>query len=276
MDRKPEKDKNPESLHGTVRLSARLSALAAMVSTGNRLADIGCDHGYLPIALCREERIPGAIAIDVKEGPLDRAREHIAAYGLSDRIETRLSDGLGQLGEGEADTVLIAGMGGLLIRRILSERPLPDSVTELVLAPQSETAQVRRCVRELGFSIADEEMVEEDGKFYPILKAEREARDIPVSAKEERTDPGQERQEMEDLFGPVLLRERHPVLLRWLERERDTTDAILAHLAEESGRTAGADPGEQNGRPAPSGSLQVRQRELEHYRKLLADALALY
>ncbi len=196
-----------------IRLSARMTALAGMVTGGSRLADVGCDHGYLPIWLCQEGRIPSAIAMDVKPGPLSRAEEHIREYGLDGRIETRLSDGLTALGENEADTVLIAGMGGMLMRRILTDRPIPESVTELVLQPQSDIAEVRRCVREIGFCIVDEDMVYEDGKYYPMMKCGR-------GASPEYT-------ELEDEFGPVLLAKGHPVLRQYLEYQLNITEGIL-------------------------------------------------
>ncbi|MCC8082157.1 MAG: class I SAM-dependent methyltransferase [Lachnospiraceae bacterium] len=249
-----------------MQLSGRMSALAALVTPGHRLADVGCDHGYIPIYLCRTDIIPSAIAMDVRPGPLGRARENIAAYGLQERIRTRQSDGLKELGEDEADTVLIAGMGGHLMRRILCEEDaIPGSVSELVLQPQSDIAEVRRCVRELGFVIADEDMVEEGGKFYPMMKAfrRREAwrdggcwpvpdaresdglKSVPDSwgsadRKQETADPEQLRMQIrcEDAFGPVLLRKRHPVLRRWLEKEKLTAELILLRLDEEcAGRT---------------------------------------
>lgn len=102
-----------------IQLSKRMSALASLVTEGSRLADIGTDHGYIPIALVQKGRIPSALAMDVGKGPLSRAREHIHSQGLDTYIETRLSDGLTELHEGEADTVLIAGMGGMLMKRIL-------------------------------------------------------------------------------------------------------------------------------------------------------------
>ena len=93
--------------------------LRLAATKGSRLADIGTDHGYIPIALVQKGRIPSALAMDVGKGPLSRAREHIHSQGLDTYIETRLSDGLTELHEGEADTVLIAGMGGMLMKRIL-------------------------------------------------------------------------------------------------------------------------------------------------------------
>ena len=104
-----------------MQLSKRLAAVARLVSAGSRLADVGTDHGYVPISLVCEGKIPSAIAMDVNRGPLNRARAHIKAQGLEKYIDTRLSDGLAALAPGEADSVLIAGMGGMLMMRILSQ-----------------------------------------------------------------------------------------------------------------------------------------------------------
>ena len=122
-----------------VRLSKRMGALAQMVTAGNRLCDVGCDHGFLPIFLVQQGVIPSAIAMDINEGPLAAAREHIAAYGLQQQITTRLSDGLSGIKEQETDTILIAGMGGALVIHILTEgRKVAQSAKELILQPQSE------------------------------------------------------------------------------------------------------------------------------------------
>jgi len=143
-----------------------------MVTEGNRLADVGTDHGYVPICLCEEKRIPSAIAMDINKGPLLRADEHIRSAGLSAYIETRLSDGLAALKCGEADTVLIAGMGGPLTVRILTEgQEALFGVQELVLQPQSEIAGVRRWLCGNGWKIVREDIVVEDGKFYPMFRA---------------------------------------------------------------------------------------------------------
>ena len=102
-----------------MQLSIRMQAVADMVTPGGRIADIGTDHGYVPIYLVEQNKADHAIAMDVRKGPLARAGENIVRFGCSDRIETRLSDGLAMLKPGEADTVIIAGMGGLLTIRIL-------------------------------------------------------------------------------------------------------------------------------------------------------------
>ena len=103
----------------TVQLSGRLQAIADLVTCRTVLADVGTDHAHLPVWLCETGKIKSAIAMDVRRGPLLRAEESIRLAGLEDRIRLRLSDGLEQLRAGEADSIVIAGMGGILIRTIL-------------------------------------------------------------------------------------------------------------------------------------------------------------
>ena len=158
----------------SVQLSMRLCAIAGMVTKGNRLADVGCDHGYLSIYLVSEKIVPSAIAMDVRPGPLSRARENISRYGLEDYIETRLSDGLTKLEPGEGDTLVIAGMGGPLMERILNEgAKVREGFQELILQPQSDLPHFRHFLSEIGWEIVREEMIKEDGKFYPMMKAVR-------------------------------------------------------------------------------------------------------
>ena len=145
-----------------------------MVTRGYRLADIGTDHGFVPIWLVRNGVIPSAVAMDVNRGPLERAREHITQAGLEAYIRTRLSDGLAGLRKGEADSILIAGMGGALTLRILEKDP-PQSLgaAELILQPQSEISKVREYLCRSGWKIDAEDMVLEDGKYYPMMHCVR-------------------------------------------------------------------------------------------------------
>ena len=149
-----------------MELSVRLQAVADAVSQGKRPADIGCDHGYVSIYLVREKHCPKVIAMDLRKGPLERAGANIQRYGLSDYIETRLSDGMEALQEGEADALILSGMGGRLCIRILEAgfaRLGRDF--ELVLQPQSDQVMVRDFLRQQGFEIIDEDMVMDEGKF---------------------------------------------------------------------------------------------------------------
>lgn len=155
-----------------MKLSERLERVAGMVTEGNRLADVGTDHGYIPIWLIRQKRIPSAIAMDIHEGPLMRAKSHIQEAGLEAYIETRPSDGLAALLPGETDTVLIAGMGGILTEAILNRgRDVLSAVQELVLQPQSEIAGVRQWLERNGWRIVCEDTVKENGKYYFLMKA---------------------------------------------------------------------------------------------------------
>ena len=104
-----------------VILSNRMQALTDMVTPGTVITDVGCDHGFVSVYLVQKGLSPRVIAMDVRSGPLERAREHIREYGLQDRIETRLSDGLHGLKTGEANGMICAGMGGPLMEKILTE-----------------------------------------------------------------------------------------------------------------------------------------------------------
>ena len=200
-----------------MELSKRLTAVAGFVEQGAVLADIGTDHGYVPIALVRRGVIPRAIAMDVNAGPLARAQAHIREYGLEDRIETRLGDGLSQLRPGEADAVVMAGMGGELVMRILEGgRSLWDHIRTWILSPQSDLEKVRRYLAANGFCIAEEAMVKDEGKFYTVMKVQR-GLEPACSVIQLR-------------YGRHLLDRRDPILTEYLNRERKRVRTILGTL----------------------------------------------
>lgn len=209
-------------------LSERLKAVAGMVTVGNRVCDVGCDHGFVPIWLVQQGKSPRVLAMDLREGPLRAAREHVSAYGLEGQIETRLSDGLHNYNIGEADTLICAGMGGGLMQRILAqESKKAASFQELILQPQSEIEQFRRFLRENGFRILDEEILLEERKFYQVMRA------VP-GMKESGTGVVSEEKielcKLKDRYGPVLLQRRTPVFLSYLEREEALYEEILENL----------------------------------------------
>ncbi len=153
-----------------IRLSKRLQAAADLVGECSTAADVGTDHGYIPVYLVAQGKAERAIAMDIKEGPLSRAREHIRQYGLEREIETRLSDGCLALKPGEADVIVIAGMGGALMQRILRMgEDAAKAAGKLVLQPQSEIPAFREFVLGQGYQITAEDMVLEDGKYYPMM-----------------------------------------------------------------------------------------------------------
>lgn len=200
-----------------VQISRRLKAVAGFVGKGCVLADVGCDHGYIPIYLLQKGQIPRAIAMDVNKGPLMRAQEHIREWRLENYIETRLSDGVQALNPGEVHSVVIAGMGGPLMEKILLEgKEVLQTVKELILQPQSEIGHFRRFLAEQGYCIAAEDMVEEDGKYYPMMKVVHGSMQYDTDA--------------EYLYGKELLQAKHPVLKEFLEKEQVNAETIAECL----------------------------------------------
>lgn len=249
-----------------VKISNRLMTVASLISEGNVLADVGTDHGYVPIYLMEQGKIPRAIAMDINAGPLERAKEHIAGCGMGDYIETRLSDGLEALRAGEAESILIAGMGGGLVIHILEAgEAVAKSAKELVLQPQSELERVRIFLEKNGYVTDAEDMVLEDGKFYPMMRVHYEPGDRegqsattvrrltgsadgkPEHRTEEQGD-GETERRLGYLYGAGLLRQRHPVLLAYLKKERDTYRSIYENLKKQ---------------PA-AGHIEIRLQEIEN------------
>lgn len=206
-----------------MELSKRLQAVADLVSEGQIVADVGTDHGYIPIYLLESGKCERAIAMDINKGPLLRAKEHIAEHGLDAKIEVKLSDGVEALSVGACDCVVVAGMGGALAVKIMEEgQAVFKSLREFVLQPQSELAKVRQYLWENEYCVTAEDMVLEDGKFYPMMK-------VKNGASEDYT-------QIELRYGKCLLMQKHPVLKQFLEKEVQTKEAILNNLESESGK----------------------------------------
>ena len=202
-----------------------MKAVVAMVTSGGVLADVGTDHGYIPIALIQRQKIKSAIAMDINKGPLARAQDNIASARLGDYIQTRLSDGVAALGEGEADSILIAGMGGELVIHILSEgEKVCKAASELILQPQSDIRKVREYLRLHHYKIVDEDMICEDGKYYPMMRVINVELDNAWMKMDEQTRVAC------DIYGPLLLRNGNPVLRRFLVRQHRQLTQILQTL----------------------------------------------
>lgn len=194
--------------------------VADMVRPGNSLADIGCDHGYLSIWLVREKTVGRAIAMDLREGPLKKAQESIRFFHQTEVIETRLSDGMDKLRPGEADRIVIAGMGGILMKDILVRgRDCVAKAGQLVLQPQSDPELVRAEVHAQGFRITDERACFEDGKWYVCIAAEPGTEETPYTGAELR-------------YGRILPLRQDPVYRDYLNEELGKAERMLAGLLE--------------------------------------------
>lgn len=232
-----------------MELSKRLQAVADLLDPHEHIADIGCDHGFVSIYLIESKKASWCLAMDVNIGPLERAREHVIEKRLSTYIETRLSDGAKAIEfvtdeEGkvrlEVEAALIAGMGGRLMIQILKDSlDKFKSMEEFVLQPQSEISKVRQFIREIGYHIAKEDMILEDGKFYPMMKVVKGsiltdfATDIP-SRLQSKISGGElgvsEIQWLYDEYGEHLLKGRNQILLQFLKKEKELYGQILENL----------------------------------------------
>lgn len=217
-------------------------------SRGICVADVGTDHGFVPICLVERGIAARALALDVRQGPLCRAREHVAGKGLEEKIELRLGDGLKPLKPGEADLVILSGMGGELMLRILKEgehvRPF---VRRWIFSPQSELSLFRHGIQEMGLSICYEEMLREDGKYYTIMVAK----------------PGQMNWSREYCYryGRHLIQNGSPVLAEYLEKEAGQFKEIRERLLK----------GRQEASAGRLREVEERLREIGIVRECLAE-----
>ncbi len=157
-----------------IGLSKRLQTICDMVRPGVRICDVGCDHAYVDIRLLQENKIAFALAMDVADGPLATARSNLELTELygSGRCELRKSDGLAAYEPGEADCMICAGMGGILMSSLLEAgQEKAESFDELLLSPQSEIHLVREWLWRSGFVITEERFLQDEGKYYTVMRA---------------------------------------------------------------------------------------------------------
>ena len=202
-------------------ISKRLELVASFVPQGAILLDVGSDHAYLPIELVESGRIKGAIAGEVVEGPYQSAVKNVEAYGLEEKIQVRLANGLAAFEETDQVSVItIAGMGGRLIATILEEGlDKLSGVERLILQPNNREDDLRLWLQEHGFQIVAESILEEAGKFYEILVVE--AGQMKLSASDVR-------------FGPFLSKEVSPVFIKKWQKEAVKLEFALSQIPEKN------------------------------------------
>ena len=170
-------------------ISKRLLCCASMVQSGARVADIGTDHGYLGIYLLQSGAARHVIACDLRKDPLENARRNAKLFGVDGEMELRLSDGLEKILPDEVDTVVMAGMGGDLIQKILSQCPWRKREgLQFILQPQSAGNVLRRWLCEDGFEIQREEPVQ-DGHFLYTVMDIRQGEPAPLTPGTEYASP---------------------------------------------------------------------------------------
>ncbi|MBR6003287.1 MAG: SAM-dependent methyltransferase [Lachnospiraceae bacterium] len=205
-----------------MNLSLRLTKVKDTVLKCDTVCDIGCDHGYVSISLIEEEKAKKVIACDINKGPLEAAKENVSKKNLSGKIELRLSDGLSQVSPADhPDSIVIAGMGGALMCKILTEgSEVVSSAKQLVLQPQSEIFLVRKWLRENGFYIENEEFLKDMGKYYVIMDAR--------PGKSEVFDD--ELQEIFDIYSKNLIDKKDNLLREYLLSGIEKNSGYLAGI----------------------------------------------
>lgn len=200
-------------------LSLRLTRVGEQIPNQARLADIGSDHAYLPVALMLQDKIQYAVAGEVVKGPFESASRQVAKNGLSDKITVRLADGLAAIQpEDQIDTIVIAGMGGTLIRTILDNGKSQQKITgkeRLVLQPNVGERTLREWLQENHYMILHEELIEENHKNYEIIVAEEGSKTYTPQ---------------ELFFGPCLLKEKNLVFYKKWAHELQQREIVLQEL----------------------------------------------
>ena len=202
----------------SMKLSQRLIHVADFLPKGAYFADIGSDHAYLPCYICLRDRAAKAIAGEVNQGPYESAKKNVRKYGLENRVDVRLGDGLDVLQHEEVNQLVIAGMGGALIASILEKgKEKLTNVKQIIAQPNIDARQVRLWFKNNNFILTDERILDEKGHIYEILVADRDS-NSPYTA---------EITERQLLFGPYLLENKNDVFYKkWYDEEEKLTAII--------------------------------------------------
>ncbi|WP_042345866.1 tRNA (adenine(22)-N(1))-methyltransferase [Bacillus massiliigorillae] len=230
-------------------LSKRLHTVVSYIPKGSVLADIGSDHAYLPCYAVYKGLVQAAIAGEVVDGPFKSAQNQVKQEGLEGFISVRKGDGLDVLNPGEATCITIAGMGGTLISNILERgKDKLEGTKRLVLQPNIQAINIRKWLIENDWILVAEEILEEDGKIYEVLVAEKDHEENPYS----------DNKEAELLLGPFLMKECNDVFKKKWNAEYKHWQDILKQL-QASGKTE---------------SSEEKQEQLKRYSRFVEEALS--
>jgi len=224
-----------------LEISQRLRIVGDFV-TQKTVADIGTDHAYVPIYLHKKGNVEKVIACDINKKPLQKAQQNIKLHHAENKIITRLGNGLQPLQPYEVDSIVISGMGGMLMIELMEQsQNIIKTVKELILCPHLDVTAVRKYLHNIGYVITDEKMIQEWDNFYTILRA------IPGKQKYDK--------EIEYIFGSILLEKKDAVLKEYIINEKIRLKKIKQHLYDK--RT------EQS---------QKRLQQIEEYKKAIEEA----
>jgi len=200
-----------------MKLSPRLKAIAGLVDKNSIVADIGTDHGYIPVYLVENNISNKVIASDINEGPLESAISYVKKKKLTDNIELRLGNGIKTINEFEVDTCIIAGMGGILISEILeSSKGIARTIEKFILQPMVASYELRKYLYENNYKIAKETLAKENERYYKILLVEH--------GKDSLED---------DIYlevGKKIIEEKHFLFVDFLDKKIKKYNIILENI----------------------------------------------
>ncbi|MCU5872729.1 tRNA (adenine(22)-N(1))-methyltransferase [Clostridioides difficile] len=209
-----------------MKLTDRLLEIASLVSDGKKIADIGTDHGYIPVYLLKEGKVPFAVLADVNKGPLDNAHKEVIQNNLLDKVDLRLGSGIEILEIGEVEEVIIAGMGGILISELLeAKKEVAHNVEKLILQPMQAQEELRYYLLNNGYEILEEVLVREDFRIYEIIVAKYTGKNTIIE------------DEIYYEVGIKLLENKDSLFNDFIEKKIKTYSSIVNKLEGKNGET---------------------------------------
>ena len=207
-----------------MKLTDRLLKIADLVTKGKKIADIGTDHGYIPVYLLNKGHVDFAILADVNKGPLENARSEVRHNNLTDKVDLRLGSGIEVLNENEVDEVIIAGMGGILISELLeAKKSVAHNLDKLILQPMQAQDELRKYLLNNGYEILDEVLVKEDFRIYEIIVAKYTSKNTFVD------------DEIYYEAGKKLIENKDPLLNEFIDKKIFMYNSILKKLEGKTG-----------------------------------------
>ncbi len=207
-----------------MKLTDRLLKIASLVDKNKKIADIGTDHGYIPVYLLNQNKIKYAILGDVNKGPLENAKKEVMRNNLLDKVDLRLGSGIEVLKPNEVDEIIIAGMGGMLINDILkANEAVSHSAEKLILQPMQAPEELRMFLYKNGYKILDEHLVREEHRLYEIIVCNYE---------------GEKPQDIDPIYyevGQKLIEKQDPLLRDFIENKIRINQNILEKLSGKEG-----------------------------------------
>lgn len=208
-----------------MELSKRLKKIAEHVDKCGSIADIGTDHGYIPIYLVKEGICKKAIASDINKGPIEKAKVNVVFEGVSDKVKCLLGPGLNPLKVGEVDGVILAGMGGNLTRDILlNDMDKVKKYDFLILQPAQNPEVLREFLYKNNYEILDEDLIKDEGRFYELFKVKYNEASEKLVFEDE----------LDYEVSPLLRKKNHPLLKEFLEEKIKMCEKISSFIKEDT------------------------------------------